>query len=51
MPVVTIGPHTAREARASGLDLAAEAPRPDAAAIVATISSLARSWPRGSSPS
>ena len=51
MPVVTIGPHTTREARAQGLTVAAQAARPDAAAVAAAISTLARSWPRGSSPS
>ena len=51
MPVVTIGPHTTREAHAQGLRVAAQAARPDAAAVVATISTLPRSWPHGSSPS
>ena len=51
MPVVTIGPHTTREARTRGLAVAAQAERPDAAAVVAAISRLARSWPRGSLPS
>jgi uroporphyrinogen III methyltransferase/synthase len=51
MLVVTIGPHTSREARAQGLEIAAEAERPDAAAVVAAIGTLPRSSPRDSSRS
>jgi uroporphyrinogen-III synthase len=41
MCVVTVGPHTTRQARALGLDVSAEAARPDAAAVVAALSTLA----------
>lgn len=48
--VVSIGPHTTREVRRLGLELAAEASRPDPESIVAAISNLPPSW-RPSSPS
>ena len=50
MPVVSIGPHTTREARRVGLDVAAQAERPDAESVAAAISTLPGAWP-GSSPS
>lgn len=50
VPVVSIGPQTTEAARAAGLDVAAEAERPDVEAIVEAISSLPASC-RPSSPS
>jgi uroporphyrinogen-III synthase len=40
LPVVTVGPHTTREARRLGLEVAAEAARPDPESVAAAISTL-----------
>ena len=50
MAIVSIGPHTTREARRLGLEVAAQAERPDPAGVVAAINTLRRAW-SDSSPS
>lgn len=51
LPVVTVGPRTTFEARERGLEVAAEAERPDPASVAAAISTLRRTWRPSSSPS